>query len=239
MKLFTEGSVDLHHIGMKLVNGSYLDKNIYNRPVTSLTKYVCDPSYFIEYEPLEVYENLMYEEKPVKILDWKDQDSVLARSDVSSNVTWNLKSVKYEWKFHELSCYAPHLVDIEERKARRFVKGLRLELYNAIAVLQLPTYTDVLQRLQLIIKDHISEITKPTRQNFITQRRTWEGSNQHKRKGYGRKWNNNNRNNNHDNKKLKEMGTDITFLSASEISVIPKNAGGRSEHAVNAARLVI
>lgn len=53
--------------------------------------------------------------------------------------------VEYERKFDELACYAPHLVDTEECKARRFEKGLNPELYNAITMLRLPTYADVLQ----------------------------------------------------------------------------------------------
>ncbi|KAF3453942.1 hypothetical protein FNV43_RR04383 [Rhamnella rubrinervis] len=47
----------------------------------------------------------------------------------------NLSLVEHERKFDELSCYAPHLVNIEECKARRFKKRLRPELYNAITVL--------------------------------------------------------------------------------------------------------
>ncbi|KAF3451307.1 hypothetical protein FNV43_RR07402 [Rhamnella rubrinervis] len=56
----------------------------------------------------------------------------------------NFSLVEYERKFDELSHYVPHFVNTEERKARRFEKGLRPELYNAIAVLRLLTYADVL-----------------------------------------------------------------------------------------------
>ena len=41
--------------------------------VSMLRKYVYDPTHVIEYEPLVVHENLTYEEKPVRILDRKDQ----------------------------------------------------------------------------------------------------------------------------------------------------------------------
>ena len=41
--------------------------------ISMLRKYVYDPSHVIEFESLEVFENLTYEEKPVKILDKKDQ----------------------------------------------------------------------------------------------------------------------------------------------------------------------
>lgn len=48
-------------------------------------------------------------------------------------------------KFDELACYTPHLVNTKECKARRFKKWLRPKLYNAIVVLRLSTYADVLQ----------------------------------------------------------------------------------------------
>ncbi|KAF3440754.1 hypothetical protein FNV43_RR19040 [Rhamnella rubrinervis] len=56
----------------------------------------------------------------------------------------NLSLVEYERKFDEFSRYAPHLMDTEECKTRHFEKGLRAELYNAIIVLHLPTYAEVL-----------------------------------------------------------------------------------------------
>ena len=46
----------------------------------------------------------------------------------------NLSLVEYERKFDKLSRYAPHLMDTEERKARRFEKGLRPELYKVVAM---------------------------------------------------------------------------------------------------------
>ncbi|KAF3449717.1 hypothetical protein FNV43_RR10448 [Rhamnella rubrinervis] len=54
-----------------------------------------------------------------------------------------LSLVEYKHKFAELSHCASHLLDIKERKTRRFKRGLRLELYNAIAILRLPTYADI------------------------------------------------------------------------------------------------
>ncbi|KAF3433506.1 hypothetical protein FNV43_RR24608 [Rhamnella rubrinervis] len=41
--------------------------------VSMLYKYIHNPSHVIEYEPLEVFENFMYMEKPMKILNKKDQ----------------------------------------------------------------------------------------------------------------------------------------------------------------------
>ncbi|KAH7514930.1 hypothetical protein FEM48_Zijuj11G0142400 [Ziziphus jujuba var. spinosa] len=47
---------------------------------------------------------------------------------------------QYERKFDELSRYAPHLVDTDERKAQKFEKGLRDGLRRPILVLRLQTY---------------------------------------------------------------------------------------------------
>lgn len=60
-------------------------------------------------------------------------------------------------------------MDTKERKARCFEKGLRPKLYNAIAVLRLPTYANVLQRVQLITKDNTSEVTKNVGQSSFAQ----------------------------------------------------------------------
>lgn len=76
--------------------------------------------------------------------------------------------IKYKHKFDELSCYALHIVVIEECKARHFEKGLKPEVYNAITVLRLPTYANVFQRAQLIAKDSTSEAAKTTGQSFST-----------------------------------------------------------------------
>ena len=40
---------------------------------TMLKKYVSDPSHILAQDPIEVHEDLTYEEKPVKILDKQDK----------------------------------------------------------------------------------------------------------------------------------------------------------------------
>lgn len=66
-----------------------------------------------------------------------------------------LSLVEYEKMFEELSRYAPYMNNTEDRKARHFETGLRPDLYRAIAVLRLPTYAELLQRVQLIAKDDV------------------------------------------------------------------------------------
>ena len=41
--------------------------------VSMLRRYVLDPSHILSYEPLQVKENLSYEEVPIQILDHKEQ----------------------------------------------------------------------------------------------------------------------------------------------------------------------
>ncbi|XP_043701235.1 uncharacterized protein LOC122651765 [Telopea speciosissima] len=56
--------------------------------VSMLKKYIADPSHILHYEPLQLKEDLSYEEEPVKILDRKEK------------VLWNrsVSLVKVQWK---------------------------------------------------------------------------------------------------------------------------------------------
>ncbi|XP_028062422.1 uncharacterized protein LOC114265789 [Camellia sinensis] len=53
---------------------------------------------------------------------------------------------KYEAKFTELARYAPHMVDIEYKNARKFEGGLDVEVLDRVSVLKLEKYVDVLDR---------------------------------------------------------------------------------------------
>ena len=53
---------------------------------------------------------------------------------------------EYETKFTELARYAPHMVDIEYKKARKFEGGLNVAILDRINVLKLPNYVNVLDR---------------------------------------------------------------------------------------------
>ena len=41
--------------------------------VSMLMKYIPDPNHVVEYEPLHLREDLIYEEVPIRIVDQKDQ----------------------------------------------------------------------------------------------------------------------------------------------------------------------
>ena len=105
----------------------------------------------------------------------------------------NLSLVEYERKFDKLSRYALHLVDTEERKARRFERGLRPELYKAVAMFQFSTYSEILQRVQLIAKDYGPEVGKPIGSSSTPAKKQWKGGFPQKRKFDGKPWSSGNR----------------------------------------------
>ena len=41
--------------------------------VSVLRKYIADPSYVLDYQPIQVSENMSYEEQPIEIVDLKEQ----------------------------------------------------------------------------------------------------------------------------------------------------------------------
>ncbi|XP_062075757.1 uncharacterized protein LOC133779874 [Humulus lupulus] len=69
--------------------------------VSMLCKYVSDPSYILSYETLNMRPNLSYEEKPIRILDRKEQVlrnttidlvKVLWKNGFVKEATWELES---------------------------------------------------------------------------------------------------------------------------------------------------
>ncbi|XP_028103314.1 uncharacterized protein LOC114302482 [Camellia sinensis] len=58
----------------------------------------------------------------------------------------NKTVAEYEAQFTELARFAPHMVDTEYKKARKFEGGLRGTILDRVNVLKLPTYVDVLER---------------------------------------------------------------------------------------------
>ncbi|XP_028108057.1 uncharacterized protein LOC114306935 [Camellia sinensis] len=56
----------------------------------------------------------------------------------------NMIVAEYETKFTELARFAPHMVDTDYKKARKFENGLRNDILERVDVLKLPTYVDVL-----------------------------------------------------------------------------------------------
>ena len=65
----------------------------------------------------------------------------------------DLTVAQYEAKFAELSRFAPHLVDNEERRTRIFLRGLRPNIRTHLITLKLRSYADVVDRAQLWERD--------------------------------------------------------------------------------------
>ena len=57
---------------------------------------------------------------------------------------------EYETQFTKLSKFAPELIATEQRRVRRFVQGLNVELQEALAAAQINTFTEVLEKVQMI-----------------------------------------------------------------------------------------
>nr|XP_027062987.1 uncharacterized protein LOC113689412 [Coffea arabica] len=53
---------------------------------------------------------------------------------------------EYETQFTKLSKFAPELIATEPRKVRRFIQGLNVELQEALAAVQINTFTEVLEK---------------------------------------------------------------------------------------------
>ncbi|CAL8169691.1 unnamed protein product [Prunus armeniaca] len=80
--------------------------------MSMLRKYMLDPSHILEYQPVELREDLSYEEKPVKILDRKEQVlcsrsilvvKLLWMSQTVEEATWEPEAqmrAKYPYLFH-------------------------------------------------------------------------------------------------------------------------------------------
>ncbi|KAK2977829.1 hypothetical protein RJ640_001752 [Escallonia rubra] len=65
----------------------------------------------------------------------------------------NMSVSVYKSQFTDLARFCPHLVDTEERKVRKFVKGLNKDLRDKLIPLQLQTYMAVVDRALAIEND--------------------------------------------------------------------------------------
>ncbi|XP_028082583.1 uncharacterized protein LOC114283903 [Camellia sinensis] len=74
----------------------------------------------------------------------------------------NKTVTEYEAQFAELARFAPHMVDTDYKKARKFEGELRNAILDRVNMLKLPTYVDVLERVviaegNIAAQDRISE----------------------------------------------------------------------------------
>ena len=57
---------------------------------------------------------------------------------------------EYETQFTRLSKFAPELVVIEQRKTRRFVQGLNVEIQKNLVIAQLNMFSDAVEKAQRV-----------------------------------------------------------------------------------------
>ena len=81
--------------------------------VSSLRKYIPDPSHILDFQPIQIQEDLTYDEQPIKILDCKEQVlrrrtirfvQVLWQNHGTKEATWEL-----EEEMNELPSFIPRL----------------------------------------------------------------------------------------------------------------------------------
>ncbi|XP_027151944.1 uncharacterized protein LOC113751999 [Coffea eugenioides] len=72
---------------------------------------------------------------------------------------------EYETQFTKLSRFAPELVLTDQRRIRRFVQGLNVEIQEALAVTQLEMYSQAIEKAQRI------ESTKSQVKAFLDKKR--------------------------------------------------------------------
>ncbi|XP_022849814.1 uncharacterized protein LOC111371889 [Olea europaea var. sylvestris] len=101
------------------------------------------------------------------------------------NLTW-ARFKEEERKFEQLSRYAAHLVNTEQKKARRFELGLRPEIGGIIASHEFTTYSQVLQRAQAIANR--LELDQTTQESTeFSGKRKWNGTNEGKGNGQNKR----------------------------------------------------
>ncbi|XP_027103023.1 uncharacterized protein [Coffea arabica] len=57
-----------------------------------------------------------------------------------------MSAAEYETNFTKLARYAPDLIATEQRRIRRFVKGLNVEIQEGLATAQINTYSDAVEK---------------------------------------------------------------------------------------------
>ncbi|KAL2480022.1 reverse transcriptase [Abeliophyllum distichum] len=81
---------------------------------------------------------------------------------------------EYERKFERLSRYAPHMVNTELTKAKRFEMGLRPEIKGIMAAQLYTTYAEALRRAQAI-SNGLGLEKKPMHGVESSEKRKWQG----------------------------------------------------------------
>ena len=76
---------------------------------------------------------------PPLIQEKKEDKFIHLRQDTQS-------VVEYESQFTRLSKFAPELILTEHRRVRRFLQGLNVEIQKDLAVAQITTFSDAVEK---------------------------------------------------------------------------------------------
>ncbi|XP_028075030.1 uncharacterized protein LOC114277336 [Camellia sinensis] len=101
---------------------------------------------------------------------------------ISENNKGNLTVAEYKAKFTELAKFAPHIVDTDYKKVRKFEGGLHNDIQERVNVLKLPTYVDVLDRA-LMLETNMANQSRPptdwksTREGFFSKKESLKKQN--------------------------------------------------------------
>ena len=57
---------------------------------------------------------------------------------------------EYEVQFTKLSRFSPELIATEQRRVRRFVQGLNVEIQEGLAAVRIDTFADAVERAQRV-----------------------------------------------------------------------------------------
>ncbi|XP_028077124.1 uncharacterized protein LOC114279119 [Camellia sinensis] len=117
---------------------------------------------------------------------------------------------EYEAKFTELARYAPHMVDTNYKKAKKFEGGLDVEVLDRINVLKLVKYVDVLDRAIMAEANIVGLKQAKTPVN------EWNG----KKQGFNFKKGQNNSNNSQN--KRQNTGSSNSSSQENDTSICPK-----------------
>lgn len=64
----------------------------------------------------------------------------------------------YGFRFVQLFYFTPKLIIIERKKARKFLKGLRANIYDQLVTMRLATYAEALDNAQLVEELLVAQI---------------------------------------------------------------------------------
>ncbi|XP_071939914.1 uncharacterized protein [Coffea arabica] len=72
---------------------------------------------------------------------------------------------KYEVQFTKLSRFAPELIATEQRRVRRFVQGLNVEIQEGLAAVRIDTFAEAIERAQRV------EVARAQVKSFLAKKR--------------------------------------------------------------------